>query len=340
MNKKNYGQFYTTNYKYILDSFIIPDNLNIIIEPFAGNGDLLNIFPQNVAVECYDIEPKQTFITKRDTLLNPPIYCNKYVITNPPYLARNKSDEKAIFNKYNYNDLYKCFIECLINDPCIGGILIIPLNFWSSIRRTDCELRQKFINTYYITRMNVFEEQVFNDTSYTVCSFQFVKRNNQDFKIKTYIYPDKKEFIINLDNTNNYTIGGEIYNLPQKNNIIVERLTSKNINSIGKTNILLKCIDDNENSLIRLQWIDNPDSYADKTPNLTGRSYASIVITPSIEEDKQKKLIIDFNEYLMINRNKYNSLFLTNYRESKNKMSRKRISFQLAFEIINYLVEI
>ena len=56
MNKKNYGQFYTTNYKYIFDSFVIPDNLNIIIEPFAGNGDLLNIFPQNVAVECYDID--------------------------------------------------------------------------------------------------------------------------------------------------------------------------------------------------------------------------------------------------------------------------------------------
>jgi len=41
-NKKKYGQFYTTNYNYILKDFIIPDDINIIIEPFAGNCDLLN----------------------------------------------------------------------------------------------------------------------------------------------------------------------------------------------------------------------------------------------------------------------------------------------------------
>ncbi len=42
MNKKNLGQFYTTNYKQILQNMYIPDNVSNIIEPFAGNGDLLN----------------------------------------------------------------------------------------------------------------------------------------------------------------------------------------------------------------------------------------------------------------------------------------------------------
>lgn len=36
-------------------------------------------------------------------------------------------------------------------------------------------------------------------------------------------------------------------------------------------------------------------------------------------------------------REKYNSLFLTNYRESK-KISRKRISFKLVYNICNYLL--
>ena len=37
------------------------------------------------------------------------------------------------------------------------------------------------------------------------------------------------------------------------------------------------------------------------------------------------------------NREKYHSLFLTNYRES-NTIARKRISFNLAYEIVNYLL--
>ena len=41
-NKSKLGQFYTTNYNYILQNFVIPIDVSSIIEPFAGNGDLLN----------------------------------------------------------------------------------------------------------------------------------------------------------------------------------------------------------------------------------------------------------------------------------------------------------
>jgi len=54
MNKKNLGQFYTTNYKQILQNMYIPDNVSNIIEPFAGNGDLLN-FIEDTNCKCYDI---------------------------------------------------------------------------------------------------------------------------------------------------------------------------------------------------------------------------------------------------------------------------------------------
>ena len=33
-NKKKYGQFYTTNYKYILSNMVIPNNVKNIVEPF------------------------------------------------------------------------------------------------------------------------------------------------------------------------------------------------------------------------------------------------------------------------------------------------------------------
>ena len=40
--KQKLGQFYTTNYDYILQNLYIPENIITIVEPFAGNGDLLN----------------------------------------------------------------------------------------------------------------------------------------------------------------------------------------------------------------------------------------------------------------------------------------------------------
>jgi hypothetical protein len=91
--KQTLGQFYTTNQEYILQGIKIPKNIKNIIEPFADNGDLINFIKKDdkkYNIECYDIEPKKDFIVKRDTINNPPCYNNKYLITNPPYLARNK----------------------------------------------------------------------------------------------------------------------------------------------------------------------------------------------------------------------------------------------------------
>lgn len=66
-NKKKLGQFYTTNYKYILKGFKIPENTTNIIEPFCGNGDLLNFIDRNkYNIECYDIDSKKDFIIKKE----------------------------------------------------------------------------------------------------------------------------------------------------------------------------------------------------------------------------------------------------------------------------------
>ena len=79
------------------------------------------------------------------------------------------------------------------------------------------------------------------------------------------------------------------------------------------------------------------DKYIDKTPNLSARSYAILVIEPKITLEQQEELAKKFNIYLNKQRDKYNSLFLTNYRES-NTIARKRISFGLVYDICNYLL--
>jgi len=344
-NKKQLGQFFTTNYEYILQNFIIPDGIVNIIEPFAGNGDLLNFINKQAdqyTIECFDIEPKKDFIIQRDTLLDPPNYQDKYVITNPPYIARNKSKSKEIFDKYEENDLYKCFIKILIEyGECLGGILIVPLNYWCSIRKSDVELRQQFLTKYSIVGINIFEEQVFDDTSCTICSFQFEQRalsTHDTNTIQCVVYPTSKQITIQLDSTNNYTIGGEIYNLKQNPNYKIERATKNNQTSEFITNILVKCIDDNANSMINMSIVENDKRCIDTSPKLSARSYATLLIEPAITIEQQKNLVSQFNEFLRTKREQYNSLFLSNYRES-NTIARKRISFSLVFEIVNYLLD-
>jgi hypothetical protein len=300
------------------------------------HGDLLN-FVKNKSeytIEVYDIDPKIPNTVKRDTLENPPDYTDKFILTNPPYLAKNKNKSKELYEKYKCNDLYKCFIVSIITNVCQGGMIIIPLNFLSSIRKSDVELRQHFSEIYSIQMINVFEEQVFDDTSYAVCSIYFVKKHNNEFdNIKMNVYPSKRLMNISLTAENNYIIGGDIYNLPQNSKYKVQRATKKTTKNI--TNILLKCIDDNINSQLGFKMVSDEDRFIDNTEILSARSYATLVIDTTLTLEEQTDLVRKMNDFIKEQREKTNSLFLTNYRES-NTIARKRILFDLAFKICNY----
>src|SRR5574343_532890 len=343
--KKLLGQFFTTNYKYILQNLYIPDNVSNIIEPFCGSGHLLDFIDETkYQIECYDVDiskfEKNKKITQRDTLLDPPDYTNKFILTNPPYLARNKTEFKEIFEKYKVNDLYKCFIKEIITNKCIGGIIILSLHFWCSIRTNDIALRKQFLSVYEVSLINIFEEQVFEDTTSTVCSFQFKLKpssNTSPVPIHVHIYPSNINIETHLDESCNYLIGGFLYTVPVRHNYTISRLTSKNVDK-KNTNILAKCIDINQNNKIGLSIVDDGHIYIDNTPNLTARTYATLVIEPSITLEQQHILVKKFNDFLNKNRNTYHSLFLSNYRESKD-ISRKRISFELVYHLVEYILD-
>ena len=338
-NKQQLGQFMTTNYEYILKNMNIPNDVLTIIEPFCGKCDLLKFVDEErgITLECYDIDPQTDIAIQRDTLLDPPSYEGKFVLTNPPYLARNKATNKEAFDMYNTNDLYKCFIlSMLINPPPSGGIMIIPLNFLSSIRKSDINLRSRFLQVFDIIQINIFEEQVFEDTTYTTCSIQFETKCNTP-KIKIDIYPSEIHVETALSADNNYMIGGHIYNLPESKTYTITRLTRMNEDQ-PYTNILVKCIDDNEANQIGLSMVEDNKIYIDKTTNLSSRTYATLLIEPPISADKQHRLVERFQKFLSTERKKFNSLFLCNYRESKD-IARKRISFGLVYSICGYILD-
>jgi len=348
-NKHALGQYMTTQSQYILQNLHIPINITTIIEPFAGKCDLIPFIetPGKYTIEMYDIEPQTPNVIQRDTILNPPIYTDKFVLTNPPYLARNKSHNKAAFDKYDVNDLYKCVLSEWIktaNRP-IGGIIIIPLNFWSSIRIADIQLRRQLLEVYEIAKLNIFEEQVFDDTSATVCAFQFSLKqaplnDNKHISINDIaitIYPTQLQMSVALTDANNYTIGGDIYQLLGNPVYSITRITRKNYSTIGLTNILVKCIDDNADNQIQLSMVEDENIYIDETPAQSARTYATLVIHPPIDKKRQCRLVADFNHLLSAYREQYHSLFLTNYRESKD-IARKRISFDLVYQIVKHLL--
>lgn len=102
MNDLEKTQHYTTDALYILQGLLeyIPEAA-ILVEPFVGNGDLLQCFPNHTWDALYDIAENEVKpeITKRDTLQFSPDYKGKRVITNPPYLAKKIKQKTKDFSK-------------------------------------------------------------------------------------------------------------------------------------------------------------------------------------------------------------------------------------------------
>ncbi len=352
LKKKKLGKFYTENYNYIFQDFILPDySSTSFIEPFVGKGHLLQFLKNyyhidlsSLNIQFYDLEDHLPNTIVQDTLSKPPEYKDKYVVTNPPFLARNKSDKKEIYDMYGNDDLYKCFIKTIIHGDVLGGCLIVPINFISSIRKNDIDLRQMFFMKYKIIRLNLFEEKVFEDTDYNVIAFQFERRKENDlnFHLPIFIYPDNiyKEF--EISEKTHWMIGGELYHLDSNEQYEIKRVFEKEgkvedeeIITQPNNRIFLYALDDGVKNRIRLEY------FPDEKPLFVGkesdRSFASFHILPMLTEEKQRKLIEKFNSFLEENRTKYHSLFLTNYRESKFT-ARKRISFQLVYTILKHLL--
>lgn len=344
--KRTLAQFFSTNAAYIFQGFPTPTS-KIVIEPFAGRGDLIEwVRTQGYTgnIESFDIMPQHPYITRQDTLRTPPSYIDKWIITNPPFIARNKTTEhRDLYDYYETNDLFKIFMMTLIGTDekgtAAGGYVIIPLNFLCSVRPMDIACRSKFFNAYKLIRVNLFEETVFDDTTCTVIAIWFErasKTSQQTFKMYRYPGGDMKEFTIRAEHK--WLIGGDIYGLRTNPAIHVTRYVKDATLVEGEqlTNLTFTAIDSGTSTgRIGLSYI--PDSvYQGET---TARTYATLVIrgVPPLTAHQQKDLAKRFNELFETLRTEHWSLFLTNYRESK-EYARKRATFSLCYQLVNHLL--
>ena len=319
--KREYGQFYSKNKNLIKNHIKYIKDGDILIDPFAGDWDLLKDFKNEK--EAYDIDPKNDKTIKRDTLLEPVDYRDRFIITNPPFLNSNKTKNKEVFELYGVDDLYKASLKTIIKTG-ERGIIILPAAFW--FNEKSSEIRKEFLEKFKVEAVDIFNEVMFEESTYTVCSFYFeankFKNEQNEQKINfnfTGNNSGKKELI--FSKSNKYSLINNVKKELSKyhKKIKIIRYTDENQKP---TNIFLNAIDTSKKIYAEI-----------KKPfkgSKSDRAFLTFVLEGEILNTKEEEEIVNlFNNRLNEFRVLYMDSFLSNYRNN----GRKRISFTLAYEI-------
>jgi len=367
--KKQFGQFFTTNSNYILQELGIFVKNKEITDPFAGNQDLINWCRKNHCKKVVGFDCDKKYVDDKSVLNNDSINFPqkyKFVCTNPPYLHKNKADQKTkerFFsgNHSSFEDLYQVSIFSILN--CEEGILIVPLNFLCT--ENSKKTRNLFFDKFEIVKLNIFSEQVFEDTTYNVISFYFRRKkdDSEKSKIPTTIFPEKKQITFTIEKKYDWQFGGDFINRIKntQNHLRIFRLTedylksgeyevelafqnikdkkslriSEDIKKLIEKNVLfLRAIDSKNGKKIQLEDI-RKYGVAGLVGKNTSRNMAHLIFKEEIPINDQIELMERFNEKLNRERNKYLSFFLTNFRDN----NRKRISFEFTYKFLNYIYD-
>lgn len=369
--KQQLGQFFTYKSDYILQNlqkYVVGKD---IVDPFVGSGELLNWAMNNGARSVKGFDVDKRFVDgktrfQNDSLLNRQKY--DFVLTNPPYLNINKASgtiKEKYFNALlpRLEDLYHLSLFSIMDSE--EGIVIVPVNFLSA--KNSEKIREAFFSKFKIVEMNYFKEQVFSDTTYNVIAFYYIKHQESfqsRLKIAMHVYPDEKSTEVLLERAYGWGIGGRITQKMDEigNALGVHRLTeahmkngqgkkeiraaynhidnrlkvkvSEELYALIKSNILLLKAIDTGSLQGRISLEDITQYGADcLISKESSRHMIHLLFSTSVPLSEQRELVRIFNEYLGDLRNKQLSLFLTNYRDK----NRKRISFDFAYKLINYL---
>lgn len=203
--KQQWGQFFTTNSNIILqglERFIKNED---VVDPFAGNQDLITWAKKNDAKKVVGFDCDEKYVDGKNVFYNDSINSPQkytFICTNPPYLHKNKADEKTkerFFGGFHshFEDLYQISIFSILN--CEKGIIIVPLNFLCA--ENSKKIRDWFFDKFEIIKLNIFSEQVFKDTTYNVISFYFEKKrgDSSENKIFATIFPEKKRIAFTIE---------------------------------------------------------------------------------------------------------------------------------------------
>lgn len=333
--KQKHGQFFTTNADYILEGYEDVVNRKSVIDPFAGNGDLLNWAKKNRASEVkgYDICPLDEKTIKNDSLRFPPSYRGVFVLSNPPYLSKNKcKNDKAVFDQWNQNDFYKCHLASLVTNECQEGLFIIPSNFLSE---SSPKARRIVFFHYDVISAKYWSFPVFEDATTGIVVLYLRRKNNagnsnpQNFPLEFFTSKEDSETIdVTLEKKYDYLNGKDFFDYLKKDTSIKGFIKLKKTN-IGdpspNTKIVVSLLEHGKHSFgLSLKNESEEDLYCRE------KSFTTFQITlpdHNLSLEQQKEIVNLFQERLYYYKNKYKGMFLSNYMGANQKiLSRSFVS--------------
>lgn len=168
-HKVRHGAFMTnldTWFSDIVQEFIQQAKPKMIIDPFAGKGDILNQVSRKLPklrYIGYDIDPSYGWPIN-DSLLGIPKHEESVIVTNPPYLAKYSAKRKGVlisvgkyYNINNRNDLYQVAIDSCIKSSRYT-VAIIP----------ETVINSGLVDDEYDS-ISILEDNPFDETDFPVC---------------------------------------------------------------------------------------------------------------------------------------------------------------------------
>jgi len=318
------GQFFTTNSASLLAPYVDLVRGKKVVDPFAGGGDLLRWAAENGAanLQGFDLEPCEfdlCAIEPRDSLLNPPDLAGSFLVSNPPYLAANKSRDKRPFEHWGQNDLYKCHLASIVESGCNEGVLILPSNFISERR---AKARALFFENFQLLRLDYFYYQVFPEatTGIAVMAFQREKLvNERSFPAFIHYSPERTEQVsVNISPQQDWLWGEEFFRFIDLKPLSIQKWTGVSKSDMDGgflSNIVLGLLD-------KGAWRQGLSFNSGKPVICGEKSFTTyqLVLPEALPESTQRRVIELFNERLEFFRERYHGLFLANFMGADQKI--------------------
>ena len=324
--KQKTGSFYTENVDFLLSRFSKYLYGKNVIDPFVGSGHLLDFAEKHGAISLTGCDIKETdkFET-RDSLMNPPDMKDKYLLTNPPYLCKNKSKEKEVYEKWCQNDKYKCHLVSLIGSGCKEGTIILPSNFLSE---SNAKARNCFFSNYRIIEADYYYYQAFEGATTGIVVFSFERWEEKEEMIFNIRIHFSKERIIEesicIKKKYKWLYGDEFFDYINKPEKIKFRMIKERDKKIPNTKIIISLLDKGKYKL-GAHFNNGTPLIAKDTVFFTYQLDSSI----EINEEIQRKIIDQYNFVYNFYREKYHGLFIANYMGAEQKLKSVKISNML-----------
>ena len=333
-DKQRQGQYFTTNAVTLLDGLEHRVRGATVCEPFAGGGDLVEWCRNNGAedVKAFDIAPQNEATISNDSIHHPRYEGCHMVVTNPPYLSRNKNKEKQPYEQWGQSDLYKCHLASLVSSDLDNGILILPSNF---ISESNSKIRDLFFSRFKLDLVRYYRYPVFDDATTGICVIDFsrwVPTASMWVNFETH-YRDKIA-------KNKYELRGEYGWLPGKTffeHIYEDNdpLDLKILRQGEGTNIIISLLTNGKYPM-GAHYNEGETIYAPAKTFTTYQVKADVDITPP----QQREIVDTYNSVLGIFRSAYEEMFLANYMGAEQKIKSRRYSNLLLSRVIKDTLQI